>query len=299
MCETDRAADSIAVMEGVSYYSLRRLSPYQGTVQVVEVPGFRAMSADGITWQIQVLRHHSRISGYGTWRIDGSGDVIETGRTRTLLAALRALPRLPFAPADRLELWLLDNQERLPLALLASTLRRSAPPRALRVQWQAALAGDDSFVAPSLGVAPGGTEPFMPHREVINRFVRSAAGAQPLAQWFVRDLGGHGTGLAGGHATEGLVERELESDAFPELLVREEWSRDAERNLVRDYHDWQAPALLTHRELRRTTRDRLERAACHQAEKLYRVRHLLPEIVNTDMVKVAMVEAVLRQSSRP
>ena len=66
---------------------------------------------------------------------------------------------------------------------------------------------------------------------------------------------------------------------------------------IRDYHDWQAPLLLTHDNLPRATRDRLERAACRQAEKLYRVRHLLPQMLNPDLLKVAMVEAVMRRAA--
>ena len=65
---------------------------------------------------------------------------------------------------------------------------------------------------------------------------------------------------------------------------------------MRDYHDWQAPKLLTHGNLTHATRDRLERAACRQAEALYRIRHLLPEVVNPDILQVAMVEAVIRRA---
>lgn len=284
----------------VHYYSLRRLNPYQGTVQIAEVPGFRAMSVDGITWQIQVLQHHPRISGYGTWRADGSGDLIETDRTRELLCALRDHPALPFVAADCMELWLLDARDRLPLALLAGALASARPPRVHRVQWRAALAGDGSFVAASLGTVPAdGAEPFIPHRDVVDRCVQNAAGGQPAAQWFLRDAGGRGTALGGYRVDAALNGRTLETETFPELLVREEWSRGTERDLVREYHDWLAPALLTHRGLRHATRDRLERAACRQAEKLYRMRYLLGDVVNAELIKVAMVEAVLRRSSRP
>jgi hypothetical protein len=47
------------------------------------------------------------------------------------------------------------------------------------------------------------------------------------------------------------------------------------------------------------TRARLERAACRQAEKLYAVRALLPEVIDTDLVKTAFVEAVIRRAGRP
>jgi hypothetical protein len=262
-------------------------------VQVVEMAGFRAMSADGITWQVQVQGRGPRVSGHGVWRADGSGDLIETERTRTFLAALRALPPLPFPLADRLELWLLEARSAAPLALLASAPPPAAPPRVVDAHWQAALGGDDSFVAPSLG----GTASPIPHREVISRVVQKAAGPRPHAQWFRRDEHGHGTGLGGRGLDAALGGRRLPSEAFPELLLREDWPDATERALARDYHDWQAPALLTHSDLRRGTRDRLEHAACRQAEKLYRVRQLLPEVINPDLIKVAMVEAVLRRAS--
>ena len=75
------------------------------------------------------------------------------------------------------------------------------------------------------------------------------------------------------------------------------WEAETEQKLVSDYHDWQAPHLLTHTTLTRPTRERLERAACRQAEKLYKVRHFLPEIINRDLLNVAFVEAVIRRST--
>jgi hypothetical protein len=141
--------------------------------------------------------------------------------------------------------------------------------------------------------------PFIPHQEILNRCVRKAASARPRAQWFRREATGNGLG-AGGHGIESeLIGRQIEAAWFPELLVRDEWDSELELGLVRDYHDWLAPALLTHGNIRRTTRERLERAACAQAEKLYRVRHLLPQVINNDLVEVALVEAMLRRTTNP
>jgi hypothetical protein len=117
------------------------------------------------------------------------------------------------------------------------------------------------------------------------------------AQWFRRESDGSGTGLHGNRLISAHVGRRLDHDAFPELLLRENWEVEPERMLVGDYHDWQAPHLLTHTTLTRPTRERLERAACRQAEKLYRVRHFLPEIINRDLLNVAFVEAVIRRST--
>lgn len=280
------------------YYSLRRLSPYQGTVQVVERPGFRAMSADGITWTVQMPNEGSRFATHALWRTDGSGTLVEDEHTLASIEALRAHPPFPFPLADRLELWLLDEKELLPLAIIASTLPRATPPRAPHAAWQASLKGDTRFVAASfagLGVSVDDAS----HAELLERRVAETAGPTPRAQWFLRAGDGSGLGLVGLHLDAALEGRRLSFAQFPELLLREHWDNRADSYLVRDYHDWLAPKLLTHGNLTRPTRDRLERAACRQAELLYGMRHLLPDVVNDDLLQVAMVEAVIRRAGKP
>ena len=287
-------------MSEARYYSMRQLSPYQGTVQIVELPGFRAMSVDGVTWQVQALSQRTRFSVYGVWRADRSS-ILDNEHTHALIEALKNHPPLPFALADRLELWLLDaTEERLPLALLASTLTHISPPRVTEAVWHPTLKGDASFVASSLlahAAAAPGTR--VAHRDLLAQRVREAAGAPPRAQWFLRDEEGNGVGMVGLRLEDHAVGRRLSYDWFPELLVREDWEDAADCDLVRDFHDWQAPALLTHPNLARTMRERLERAACRQAERLYAVRALLPEVINADLVKTAFVEAVIRRAGRP
>jgi hypothetical protein len=280
-----------------NYYSMRRLSPYQGTIQVVELPGFRAMSADGSNWDLRIENRGMR-PAHALWREGEAYNVEITERTAPFLTALRDHPPLPFPLADTLELWLLDARNLLPLALLASTLPHMAPPNRVNTSWRAAFPGDDMFVAASLqsGAVPP-EQPFIPHREILDRCVRKAAGTHPRAQWFRRDAAGAGSGVGGTGIEPALFARELAAAQFPELLLREYWDSETEAALVRDYHDWLAPALLTHSSLSRRTRERLERAACTQAEKLFRVRQLLPEVVNRDLIDVALVEAVLRRSS--
>lgn len=284
-----------AAVPDARYYSLRRLSPYQGTVQVVELPGFRAMSADGITWTVQMPNEGSRFATHALWRADGSGTLVEDERTHASIEALRAHPPFPFPLADRLELWLLDDKESLPLAILASTLPRKTPPRVTHTGWRASLKGDQNFVATrytALGVPGDDT----PHVDLLEQRIQDTAGATPRAQWFLRAADGSGQGLNGLDLDTAFEGRRFPPEQFPELLLREHWDNRADSYLVRDYHDWQAPKLLTHGNLTRATRDRLERAACRQAEALYRMRHLLPEVVNPDILQVAMVEAVIRRA---
>lgn len=279
------------------YYSLRRLSPYQGTVQVVECPNFRAMSADGMRWRVQFLNQKTRFSSYGVWRADGQGSLIETERTQPIIRALREHPPLPFPLADHLELWLLDAETLLPLALLMSTLSDRAPPPAVAMQWRAALAGDDGFAAPSLPTVDGQPSQIA-HRHVLDRCVQRAAGPRPQAQWFRRAADGAGEGL---NMPGGLDRvhhgRHLEREQFPKLLLRDTWNTEQETKLVHDYHEWHAANLLTHTGLDSGTRAALERAACRQAQKLFRVRYLLPEVIDPEILRVAMVEAVIRQSA--
>lgn len=284
-----------ATTSDVRYYSLRRLSPYQGTVQVVELPGFRAMSADGITWTVQMPNEGSRFATHALWRADGSGTLVEDERTHASIEALRAHPPFPFPLADRLELWLLDDKESLPLAIIASTLPRKTPPRVTHTGWQASLKGDQNFVAASYA-ALGVPDDSAPHVDLLEQRIQDAAGPAPRAQWFLREADGGGQGLNGLDPDGAFEGRRFAPEQFPELLLREHWDNRADGYLARDYHDWQAPKLLTHGNLTRATRDRLERAACHQAEALYRMRHLLPEVVNPELLKVAMVEAVIRRA---
>jgi hypothetical protein len=283
-------------MQSVRYYSLRRLSPYQGTVQVAECPGFRAMTADGLRWRVQFLNQRTRFSSYGVWRADGQGSLIETERTQPIIQALRERPPLPFPLADRMELWLLDGGERLPIALLASALPERAPAQAVALHWRAGLVGEDEFLAPSLSRSDGQVS-HMPHRSVLDRCVQRAAGSRPQAQWFRRNPDGSGNGLEMSGLEAGLIGRRLEPQHFPELLLRAQWDSEQENLLVRDYHDWHAACLLTHTNLTHDMRAALERAACRQAAKLFRVRYLLPEIIDTELLRVAMVEAVIRQSA--
>ena len=284
--------------DAARYYSMRRLSPYLGTVQVVDMPSFCAMSADGLTWELRIDNPGMRPTR-ALWRENGVNDVTVTKHTQAFIAALHDRPLLPFALADTVELWLLDARGALPLALLASTLPHMTPPSTVDAVWRAGFAEDESFISTSLqaAVEDPPAQPIMSHREILDRCVRKTAGARAKAQWFQRDVNGDGVGLRAHDIAPSWIGRKIDASQFPELLLRERWESEIETNLVKDYHDWLAPALLTHNNLRRATRERLEKVACGQAEKLYSLRHLLPEIINHELVDVALVEAMLRRAS--
>lgn len=280
------------------YYSLRNLSPYQGTVQVVELDGFRALSHDGITWRVRIRRGEGQRAVHGIWHNDGD-NLPEALHAQPGFTALDQHPPTPFPLIDSLELWLLDANEGLPLALLQSLAADREPTRPLSANWVAAFRNDEDFYAPSLANAEfNGIQerPPISHAKVLTRCVRAEAGASPRAQWFRKTGDGYGEGLGGLDLKTGELGRLLELSAFPLLLVREQWETEIYQGLIADYHQWQAPSLLTHTDLPAKTREWLESAACQQAERLYAVRKLLPEMINKEKVEAVLVEAVIRRS---
>ena len=87
-------------------YGIRRVSPYLGVIQVIDVGDARAYSTDGLRWRFRALADEDRLSGV----LPGDG--------MPLSRAVRERPLLPFPMGDRFELWLLSKATGRPLALL-------------------------------------------------------------------------------------------------------------------------------------------------------------------------------------
>lgn len=259
------------------------------------------MSVDGLSWQVRLNQEGSRYPTYGTWCPDKQGSFIETRHTAPFIEILESKPDLPFVAGDSMELWVLDTQEGLPLALISTILPRTDPPRLGDLSWEASLRPDDTFVAPSLLNGCTGLDSddtLISHSEVFQRCLRVAMGNEPRAQWFLRDQAGNAIGFEGCRVEPEWVGRRLANDKFPELLVSEViWQRDQERELITDFHHWYAPDLLTHSNLTDKTRDRLERIACKSALSLYARRRVLPVIINRELIDQALVEAKIRYAS--
>jgi len=308
------------------FFGLRRLSPFRGTMQVVELADARAFSLDGIGWTIQLLSEdpvretvwgnigpassERRYFTYARWAgagklarvpIDPSlGDQSRHPGLAPLLAALDALPTLPFPPEDGLELWLLDKDEGLPLALVQSARGAELPTAKGSQSWRALPVEERDFHSPRLmQQAPEDriAQDRSRHRGHLEKLIARTAGQPAQLQWFWRDPEGGGEGRGGVHLGGICEQRALPADVFPELLVRERWPQENDRVLVGDYLRWLAPLLLTLPHLRRGTRERLELAASRRATVLYQYRKLIPEIANVEVVRPALVEAVIRRSA--
>ena len=185
----------------------------------------------------------------------------------------------------------------MPMALLRSMSETRRPFVTSTLRWQPAITWGTEFVSSSfLDRTEHYEDQHVSHDLLLERFVSVEAGAFPAAQWFRRQPDGSGLGLEVNNLSPDLAKRVLPPEAFPELLVREQWEDEMFSAMVDDYHSWQAPELLTHATLSKQARDRLERKASKSAQRIYRLRNVLPEIINQDLMQAVFVEAVIRQT---
>ncbi|HKJ08867.1 MAG TPA: hypothetical protein VKA76_07265 [Gammaproteobacteria bacterium] len=273
----------------VDYYSLRRVNPYLGVIQVVDAGGVRAYSTDGRAWQARRVYDSERFwsESQGTapsWDDLGRGE---------LQRALSDRPVMPFALGDRYELWLLERASGLPLALLKTCRWQRDVHEVTDPFWRPFLPGDSGFKTRQRQGSASGSY----HQERLRTLVNYAARPMPAAQWFERTEDGAGIGQGGLHLDADMPGRRLPVEAFPELLVDEQWSDPADAQLVRDFHDWHAALLLAHPNLSRQTRVRLEQAACRRPEPLLDSYPMLPSIIDRDAMTVAVVQARLIRSA--
>jgi len=304
-------------------YAVRRLNPFQGMVQVVELGDARALSLGGEHWEIQVRcaqPEHTwrsanqgepvmRFLRFGTWSIETGLRQAAVSPILNMDLLLRAsaaitqvLPQclrvLPFPSADRHELWLMDAEAK-PFALLAATTQAPIDAPSWREPWAATARADHRFQSPRLverGVPLRHGHDPRHHAALLERLVGRTAGSPARTCWFVRDADGRGSAMDLQKAKTDEEPRRLPDDDFPALLLREEWPRPLDRDLVRDYLDWCAPYLLTLPGLNNTQRDRFEHAARPRALEVEAVHRLYPKIINPAVLTSIRVEARMRRS---
>ena len=289
---------------------------------MVRTSDTRAISLDGSHWEIQIQaqrpddlwggvspENSTQFLRFGTWSLsDGLRQVpahplldltAMFQRAEALIDLLEENhQRLPFPLEDRFELWLLDGKDRMPLALMSSATDDEPRHRHRSAQrWHCAERSCDDFSSPMSDLAhpthPKDTDPH-PHMSALERLVWIESG-HTLAQWFERDSGGGGTGLAVTGA-ESLSGRHLPADAFPELLLRQAWKGDADNALVNDYLHWLSPYLLTLQDISDPTRKGLEQQARDRATLVDDNWLFYPKIIDQAAIDAARVEVRIRQS---
>jgi hypothetical protein len=300
-----------------SAFSIRRLNPFNGLLQVCQLDSARALSADGQVWEIQVLSDspqglwaNTPFSGrqyytFGRWSSDQGLEQVPVNplfNIRQMISSAEALveqlkdacEHLPFHPGDPYELWLLDAENHQPIALLASCREEAQRNEIHRERWLAAEPDDHSFTSAVLNQQDSSLNDEQnpqTHASALESSVMQRAGQHRLTQWFLRNED------ASASSCDNPAQSWSAAD-FPELLVTEAWQENHERDLVQDYIDWKAPQLLMLPNIGDETRDRLEKMAIKQAEAVDRLWRLYPQIHNQDLLKSARVEAKIRSANR-
>jgi hypothetical protein len=278
-------------------YARRRVNPYRGVVHVLDLGEAMAHTYDGLTWHLRAEDGQGLMRPVGVW-VEGEGVRAGTRIPPELIEALRQHPPLPFMLADRMELWLLDKAQGLPLALLATELPSRYRYERIEPEWHPFPLSYIAFRSAALARredSPGTLD--SRHRDWLARTVNGAARPYPAAQWFQRRPDGAGEGRAGLRLEVPWQRRRLSAQDFPELLVRASWNNPLEQSVIKDYHTWLAPLLLLLPDLSDATRAWLEVAACRQPAWLARVHRLLPRVLDPARINAALVAARLQAAA--
>ena len=296
-------------------YSAKQLSPFTGNIQIIKLPFARALSIDGKTWQIQTICEshqqqwninttndmHRRYIIYGTWSeqnslsrypIDPTLDVPSENSIREHLMPeiSNNLNKLPFAAKDAYEYWLLDSNNYLPIALLATSIDKELifDIQASK-RWRSRSGSESKFATCSTIYQ---SNPFLLLESYINNL-----SCKPLCcQWFYRENDRSGTAMHGHNLSEQLFDRVLPANDFPELLLTTQSEFSDTKILIKDYLHHLAPRLLTLHHISKENRHILETAAQTQPEEVLRYHKLYPVIINQTLINKILVEAKLRSS---
>lgn len=284
-------------------YAIRRVNPFLGVLQVIETDGGRAVSSNGVVWDIEVLAEQRRGWGslnqnsrdlvyyrYGLWSAeDGlvnrplsphlNSDPL-TLQCNALIDCIRDRQvQLPFKLEDNRELWLFDKDNRQPLALLASATPYSVIPSPEPRYWSSCIGANG---VPSQRKFPAAKE--------LEALVKQRAGFNIRKQWITRQEDGSGISETD--------DTRLSAEAFPVFLLSENWPEPEQLNLITEYINWISPSLLTLQHLNKTDRVRLEKSLHIQAVSVEHHWHLYPEVVDEKFLKAARVQCRLEKSNQ-
>jgi len=287
----------------VRSFAVRRVNPFLGVLQVVETPGGRAVSANGVVWDIEVLAE--RQGGWGSlnkanrqtaylryglwsareglvnWPLQHPLKCTKLAQCcNELIDEITArLQQLPFKLADQRELWLFDRDDKCPLALLSTATTDSALPSPEPKHWSA-----------SAGAQGMPSQKRYPAADELEALVRQRAGFNIHKHWVTRQADGSGIS-----ETRAMP---MDAEMFPVFLLTEDWPESHPAQLASGYLEWIAPCLLTLQHLSRDDRARMERCLSRQAISVEHHWHLYPERVDANAVPAARVQARLQQANQ-
>jgi hypothetical protein len=278
----------------VKGYSQRLTPPYSGLVQIAESDSARAITMDGSRWEFHFLfdipehqktpgrqnqRRFKRVAAIDSDQVEkiatqSSPETAAVDQRIVELAAFIATSSFPFPSTDRYEYWLLDPADESPLALIFACVdgeqMADFPDRA---EWTA-LSAAAMRVARTPEEEKSG-EPPVNYR--VERMVAERAGPRPRGQWFTRS--------------------ENEAEAFPPLLLKEDWEDPVQSALCQRYIQRQSTRLLMLHGLQHDDRKRLEDAARQHVFEVERFYPFYPAVADTQLMNAILVEARLRRDT--
>jgi hypothetical protein len=281
-------------------YGVRRLNPFLGLTQVIEKAGARASSCNGLTWRIEVLGEPPK--GWGSlsrreekaWLFCGMWSEQEGfvpaamsarqqkqchSEARDLLIEeiIAHQSEMPFPLADRRELWLLDEKEQRPMALLHAMQPEAVPPRPAPRYWRACLGGEGL-----------NSQPNFPQSHDLEIKIKQMAGFNRARLWvnWERDR----------RCAYTDHNQLMSAKDFPECGIREVWLDDELNGLVTRYIQWMAPALLTLPYISEARRAFLEGQLSRQAHTVEYHWRLYPKMVDASKLTAARVKARLQSA---
>ncbi len=278
----------------VRCYAVRRVNPFVGLLQIIETRDGRAISANGVVWELELTvvvasnewgalnrnnsdtlyhRHGmwSHAEGLVTYPLPPrpNSDSLDM-QARILIEQIREESvRLPFRLEDNRELWLFDQQGEMPLALLASTPSSR--------EWKAS----------TLKGSPGQMR--FPDAARLETLVKQRAGFNLKRRWITRL--DDGSGIMANNNTR------IEAQHFPAFLLTQEWADAEQRRLACDFVVWTAPALLTLQRLSTSERAYLEQNLSTQAHSIEHHWRLYPQVLDKDLLNAARVQCRLQDAN--
>jgi len=286
----------------VRTYAIRRVNPFIGVLQIIELPGGRAVSANGVVWDIEVSAERPAAWGslgglhqapcfyrYGLWSLEDGlvgrplAPHLEkdplTRQCQQIIARIRqCLHKLPFKLMDTQELWLFDEKDEKPLVLLAALTAQGQRPSPEPKYW-----------ACSFGAEGVPSQYRFPESRELTEQIKTRAGFNIKKHWISRAADGSGNTANNRHIC---------ADEFPPYLIFEEWTDDVLTHRVNAYIQWIAPSLLTLQHLNDEQRQRLESSLHIQAISLEHHRQLYPQVINEKLMIAALVQCRLQKANQ-
>jgi hypothetical protein len=268
----------------VKCYGIRRLNPFLGILQIIEAEVGRASTTNGRIWHLELqitwpagwgsLNAHNKIN---SWQLIGLWSAKEglikapmvAGKwhdeicERLVVQIVNHQHELPFPLTDLRELWLLDEIDHKPLALLMSMQPGARHSIHKPRFWRGCLERS------GIGSAHHFSE-----IDQLERLVRRRAGFKVRHLWVTWDADRKS-------AVNDQGERFSRSD-FPRFGLTENWQQESSRALVKRYIDWIAPALLTLSTLHKEERHRLETNLSRSPSRIEYYWRLYPRILDRE-----------------